>query len=74
MFRDVHLPTNPLFSFFAPSIEPVAVVKRIVQAIDDQNSQEILLPFYVKFVPVSQLLPSFLVDLVQKVRAYVAVV
>ncbi|KAL1685740.1 hypothetical protein GGG16DRAFT_65684 [Schizophyllum commune] len=69
MFRDVHLPTNPLFSFFVPSIEPVAVVKRIVQAIDDQNSQEILLPFYVKFVPLSQLLPSFLVDLVQKVRA-----
>ncbi|KAL1737884.1 hypothetical protein HDZ31DRAFT_51729, partial [Schizophyllum fasciatum] len=66
MFKDVRLPSWPLFHFLAPSIEPVAVVKQIIQAIDDQNSQEILLPFYVKVIPFTQLLPSFLVDLVQK--------
>ncbi|TRM68197.1 hypothetical protein BD626DRAFT_450552 [Schizophyllum amplum] len=65
MFRDVRLPNWPLFQFLAPSIPPVTVVKEIIQAIDEQNSQEILLPFYVKLIPYTQLLPSFLVDLAQ---------
>jgi NAD(P)-dependent dehydrogenase (short-subunit alcohol dehydrogenase family) len=65
LFQDVAFPTFPLFKFFCPSLQPVAVVKRIIAAIDDQHSQTILLPFYVNFIPVVGLLPSFIRDLAQ---------
>jgi len=65
MFRTVTFPKFPLFSFFCPSVQPVAVVKRIIAALDDQYSENILLPFYTNFIPYIGHLPSFLRDLVQ---------
>jgi NAD(P)-dependent dehydrogenase (short-subunit alcohol dehydrogenase family) len=67
MFETVTLPTFPLFSFLCPSIHPVTVVKRVIAALDDQQSQTILLPFYTNFIPYIQHLPSFLRDLVQRI-------
>ncbi|KAF8914210.1 retinal short-chain dehydrogenase/reductase [Gymnopilus junonius] len=50
---------TPMFS------TPVAVVKKIIAALDDQYSENILLPFYTNFIPFIGHLPSFLRDLVQ---------
>ncbi|KAF8812220.1 retinal short-chain dehydrogenase/reductase [Phlegmacium glaucopus] len=65
MFKTIALPTFPFFSFFCPSMHPVAVVKKIITALDDQHSQTILLPFYTNFIPYIGHLPSFLRDFVQ---------
>ena len=48
-----------------PTIAPIAVVKAIIQALDDQHSQTIYLPFYVSTMPYLQHLPSYLRDLMQ---------
>jgi len=65
MFSTVTFPSFPFFKFLCPSVQPVAVVKRIIAALDDQHSQTILLPFYTNFIPYIRHLPSFLRDLVQ---------
>ncbi|PPQ77662.1 hypothetical protein CVT25_011097 [Psilocybe cyanescens] len=65
MFKTVSLPKYPGFSFLAPSIHPVSLVKKIIAALDDQHSQTIFLPFYVNFVPYVGHLPSFLRDVFQ---------
>jgi NAD(P)-dependent dehydrogenase (short-subunit alcohol dehydrogenase family) len=65
MFKTVTFPKFPLFGFFCPSVPPVAVVKTIIVALDDQHSQRILLPFYTNFIPLVGHLPSFFRDLVQ---------
>lgn len=65
MFQTVTFPNYSLFKFLAPSVQPVAVVKRIITALDDQHSQTILLPFFVHFIPLTRLFPSFLRDFVQ---------
>lgn len=67
MFKTVSLPKFPLFKFFFPSLQPVAVVKRVIVALNDQHSQTIYIPFYVNFVPFLGHLPSFIRDLGQKV-------
>jgi len=46
------------------------VVKKIIAALDDQHSQKILLPFYVNFIPLVSLLPSFLRDTFQWVLSF----
>ncbi len=65
MFQTVTFPSYPFFKFLAPSIQPVAVVKRIIATLDDQHSQTILLPFFVNFIPFTQQMPSFLRDFAQ---------
>ena len=70
LFQNVAWPTYPLFSFLCPSVQPVSVVKKIIAALDDQHSQKILLPFYVNFVPLVSLLPSFLRDAFQWVLPF----
>lgn len=65
MFKTVTFPNSLLFKFSCPSLQPVAVVKRIIAALDEQHSQKILMPFYVNFVPYIGHLPSFLRDLFQ---------
>lgn len=65
MFQAVTLPNYSWFRFLAPSVQPVAVVKRIIAALDDQHSQTILLPFFVHFMPIVRLCPSFLRDFAQ---------
>lgn len=65
MFNKLDLPQNPLFKFIFPSVQPIAVVKRIIAALDEQHSQTIRLPFYTHFVPYLTHLPSFLQDFVQ---------
>ncbi|KAJ3507219.1 hypothetical protein NLJ89_g6427 [Agrocybe chaxingu] len=65
MFQTVEFPKLPFFKFFCPSIQPVAVVKRIIAALDDQQSQTVFLPFYTNFIPLVGHLPSFLRDIVQ---------
>lgn len=67
MFKTISFPKSPFFRFFCPSLQPVAVVKRIIAALNDQHSQTIYMPFYVNFGPYVGLLPSFLRDLIQKV-------
>ncbi|KAF8969422.1 hypothetical protein BDZ97DRAFT_1795557 [Flammula alnicola] len=65
MFKTVTFPSVPLFKFFAPSVLPVTVVKRIIASLDDQHSQTVFLPFYTHFIPYISHLPSFLRDFVQ---------
>jgi len=66
LFSTVRLPSNPFFQFFVPSIAPVTVVKAIITALDAQQSQTILLPFYTNLSPVVRMIPSYLRDLCQK--------
>jgi hypothetical protein len=67
MFKTASFPKFPLFKFFSPSLQPVAVVKRVIAALDDQHSQTIKTPFFVNFVPFVGHFPSFIRDLIQKV-------
>jgi len=60
---------TPLFAtlkqppqFFFPTLHPIAVVKRVIAALDETHSQTIYLPFYAHFSPLSQLLPGFFND------------
>lgn len=67
LFATISFPQNRLFKFFFPSIQPIDVVKPIITALDAQESQTILLPFYVHMMPYLNLLPSFVGDLAQYV-------
>ncbi|CAK5275369.1 unnamed protein product [Mycena citricolor] len=63
----VHTPlfagADPANKFFFPTVHPIEVVKKVIQALDDTHSQSIYLPFYVNFVPTLQLLPEFVGNL-----------
>ena len=65
MFETVTFPSSSAWNFFFPSVQPVAVVKRIIAALDEQHSQTILLPFFANFTPYIDHLPSFLRDFAQ---------
>ncbi|KZT06430.1 retinal short-chain dehydrogenase reductase [Laetiporus sulphureus 93-53] len=62
LFSKVRLPTAWWYRFLVPSLPPVAVAKAVIAALDDQHSQEILMPFYANFVPYLTLCPSFVRD------------
>jgi len=62
-------PETPFHKFLMPTIPPITVVKSIIQALDDQHSQTIYLPFYVNAQPYVQHLPSFLRDFAQWVSS-----
>lgn len=68
LFSTTHFPQNFLFRFFVPSLQPITIAKAVIAALDEQHSRTIYLPFYVNFVPVLRLLPSFLRDFAQWVR------
>jgi short-subunit dehydrogenase len=53
---------NPPPQFFFPTLHPIDVVKRVIQALDETHSQTILLPFYAHFLPYLQLLPDWFAD------------
>lgn len=65
MFQTVEFPSSFFWRFLFPSLPPVAVVKRIIAALDEQHSQQIFLPFYANFAPYLNHLPSFLRDFAQ---------
>lgn len=65
LFEGVEFPKHPLWRFLFPTLHPVAVVKRIIAALDEQHSQTIFLPFYTNFAPFMNILPSFLHDALQ---------
>ncbi|KAK1228442.1 hypothetical protein PQX77_008505 [Marasmius sp. AFHP31] len=65
LFSKMNYPKTPFHKFFMPTIAPIAVVKAIIQALDDQHSQTVHLPLYVSSMPYLQHLPSYLRDLAQ---------
>lgn len=65
MFSRMSLPTAWWYRFFVPSLPPYSVVKRIIAAMDNQESGTIFMPFYTHFVPMVRLLPSFFRDIFQ---------
>jgi len=65
LFAKIAYPTNALYQFFMPSLAPVDVVKRIIQALDDQHSRTIFMPLYVNLMPFRPIFPSYLKDFAQ---------
>ncbi|KAG6878564.1 hypothetical protein C0993_003019 [Termitomyces sp. T159_Od127] len=65
LFRTFSMPDTVFSKFFFPSVQPVALVKRIIAVLDEQDSQHISIPFYVTLCPYLQHMPSFLRDLAQ---------
>jgi hypothetical protein len=63
----VKLPQNRFYQFFFPSAQPIDVVKPIIAALDAQQSQTIMVPFYTHLAPYLKMLPSFMLDLAQYV-------
>jgi len=59
LFSHVKFRDSAIQRFLMPSVPPVTVVKKIIEALDDQHSQTIMLPFYANFMPYLQHLPSF---------------
>ncbi|KAG8957666.1 hypothetical protein FRC03_009923, partial [Tulasnella sp. 419] len=57
--------SSAFYKFFTPVVQPHDVVKRIIAALDEQESREILMPFYTNFVKFASLLPSFGRDFLQ---------
>ncbi|KIM91192.1 hypothetical protein PILCRDRAFT_168122 [Piloderma croceum F 1598] len=65
LFSHVTLPTNAFYKFFVPSLPPVAIVKTVITALDEQHSKTIYLPFYAHFAGWLGLVPSFVRDAAQ---------
>jgi len=65
LFARMAYPKSGWYQFFMPSVAPVEVVKKIIQALDDQHSQTIMMPLYVHLLPLRQLFPSYLKDFTQ---------
>jgi short-subunit dehydrogenase len=68
MFSRVNWPRSRFWRFLIPTLQPVTVVKAIIQTLDDQHSRVIHLPFYTNFIVFVRALPSFLRDAAQWVR------
>ncbi|KAJ7068544.1 retinal short-chain dehydrogenase/reductase [Mycena amicta] len=49
--------------FFFPTLNPIDIVKPIIQALDDTLGSTILLPFYVNFMPLLSVLPHWVADI-----------
>lgn len=57
--------SSGLASFLAPSLEAADVAKRIVAALETQESTHIAMPFYASLLPGLKMLPSWLRDAIQ---------
>ena len=67
MFSSITFPPVPSLKFLLPPAQPVTVVKKIIAALDENQSQIVMTPFYTHFAPYMRHLPSFLRDLAQNV-------
>ncbi|KIL70262.1 hypothetical protein M378DRAFT_183815 [Amanita muscaria Koide BX008] len=67
MFSSITFPPITSLKFLLPSVQPVAVVKKIISALDEKESQIILTPFWANFAPYLQHLPSFIRDSLQNI-------
>ncbi|KAG6821501.1 hypothetical protein H0H93_000009 [Arthromyces matolae] len=65
MFQTFSMPETAFHKFLFPSVQPVAVVKKVIAALDEQDSQDITLPFYTHAAPYLRLFPSFARDFFQ---------
>ncbi|KAF8639862.1 hypothetical protein AX17_001117 [Amanita inopinata Kibby_2008] len=65
MFSSISFPPVATHRFLIPSAQPVAVVKRIIAALNEQESQVIMIPFWTNFIPYLRHLPSFFRDVFQ---------
>jgi len=65
LFSHINLPSNTLYKFFVPSIAPVAIIKAVITALDEQHSRTIYLPFYTHFAGWLAVVPSFVRDFAQ---------
>jgi hypothetical protein len=61
------VPNHWLYQFFFNSVQPIDIVKPIISALDAQQSQTIVVPFYVHLAAYVNHLPSFMIDLAQYV-------
>jgi hypothetical protein len=71
MFSSITFPPVPSLKFLLPSVQTVTVVKNIITALDESQSQIIMTPFWTNFAPLMQHLPSFLRDLAQNVSVQI---
>ncbi|KIY69505.1 retinal short-chain dehydrogenase/reductase [Cylindrobasidium torrendii FP15055 ss-10] len=62
LFQHVKMAPSVFRKFVLPDVAPVTVVKKVIQALDDQHSLYILVPFYANLMPFLQILPSFVRD------------
>jgi short-subunit dehydrogenase len=54
--------------FFTPSLEPLEVVRGIIESMEQRRSyNQIMLPFYVNFVPLVSILPGWFQDLARTI-------
>ncbi|KAK2466046.1 hypothetical protein APHAL10511_001688 [Amanita phalloides] len=67
MFSSITFPPVPNMKFLLPSVQPVTVVKSIVAALDGDQSQIIMTPFWTNFLPYLRHLPSFARDFIQNI-------
>jgi len=67
LFSSIAFPPVPSLKFLLPPAQPVSVVKRIISALDENQSQIILTPFWANFAPYLQHLPSFVRDPLQNI-------
>jgi short-subunit dehydrogenase len=72
LFSTVKLPQSLWYKFLVPSVPPVTIVKAVIQALDEQHSRTIYLPFYANFAPYLSLMPSFIRDFGQWVYAFLS--
>ncbi|KAG9292948.1 hypothetical protein G9A89_016310 [Geosiphon pyriformis] len=52
--------------FFTPQLAPLDVVKAIITALDKNEGDDILIPYYVNLLPIIRFLPGFMIDLMRK--------
>ncbi|ESK95152.1 retinal short-chain dehydrogenase reductase [Moniliophthora roreri MCA 2997] len=62
LFSKIDYPNRWYHKFLVPSLAPITVVKALIQALDDQHSQNILMPFYAHLTPYLRHLPTYLQD------------
>ncbi|KAG0374935.1 hypothetical protein BGX24_009739 [Mortierella sp. AD032] len=54
--------------FFTPTLEPLEVVKEIMESMEQRRTHnQIMLPFYVNFVPLVSILPAWFQDLARTI-------
>ncbi|PFH51298.1 hypothetical protein AMATHDRAFT_75026 [Amanita thiersii Skay4041] len=65
MFSSISFPPNAVHKFLMPSVAPVTIVKKVIAALDEHQSQIIMTPFWTHFMPYLRHLPSFIRDFIQ---------
>ncbi|KAG0066567.1 hypothetical protein BGZ89_007140 [Linnemannia elongata] len=54
--------------FFTPTLEPIEVVREIIESMEQRRTHnQIMMPFYVNFVPLVSILPGWVQDLARTV-------